>query len=82
VFPGGAGIEGAASTFAVELHMHQPLIPADGDDLRSARIISNLAWMMAHPDLGDSHNAPVFVWCQNAWASSSPSSWAQAASPG
>jgi hypothetical protein len=27
------------------------------------RIISNLAWMMAHPGLGDSHNAPVFVWC-------------------
>ena len=63
VFPGGADIERAASTFAVALHMHQPLIPADGDDLRSARIISNLAWMMAHPDLGDSHNAPVFVRC-------------------
>jgi hypothetical protein len=27
VFPGGADIEGAASTFAVALHMHQPLIP-------------------------------------------------------
>ena len=63
VFPGGADIERAASTFAVALHMHQPLIPADGDDLRSARIISNLAWMMAHPDLGDSHNAPMFVRC-------------------
>jgi hypothetical protein len=63
VFPGGADIESAASTFAVALHMHQPLIPADGDDLRSARIISNLAWMMTHPDFGDSHNAPVFVWC-------------------
>jgi hypothetical protein len=63
VFPAGADIEGAASTFAVALHMHQPLIPADGEDLRSAGIISNLAWMMAHPDIGDSHDAPVFVWC-------------------
>jgi hypothetical protein len=63
VFPGGADIERAASTFAVALHMHQPLIPAAGDDLRSAGIISNLAWMMAHPHIGDSHNAPVFVWC-------------------
>src|ERR1700689_19267 len=63
VFPGGADTERAASPFGGALHMHQPLIPADGDDLRSARIISNLAWMMAHPDLGDSHNAPVFVRC-------------------
>ena len=63
VFSGGVDIERAASTFAVALHMHQPLIPAVGDDLRSAGIISNLAWMMEHPHIGDSHNAPVFVWC-------------------
>jgi hypothetical protein len=63
LFQGGADIERAASTFAVALHMHQPLIPAAGDDLRSAGIISNLAWMIAHPGLADSHNAPVFVWC-------------------
>ncbi len=63
VFPGGVDIERAASTFAVALHMHQPLIPAAGDDLRSAGIISNLAWMMEHPHIGDSHNAPVFAWC-------------------
>ena len=44
--------------------MHQPLIPAGGGgDLRSAGIISNLAWMMDHPDVGDNHNAPVFVQC-------------------
>ena len=54
VFPGGADIERAASAFAVALHMHQPLIPAAGDDLRSAGIISNLAWMMEHPHIGDS----------------------------
>jgi hypothetical protein len=61
VFMNGLDIEGATSTFAVALHMHQPLIPAAGDDLRSAGIISNLAWMMEHPHIGDSHNAPVFV---------------------
>jgi len=32
------------STFAVALHMHQPLIPAGGDDLRTARVISNLRY--------------------------------------
>jgi hypothetical protein len=51
VFPGGASIEGDVSTFAVALHMHQPLIPAAGGDLRAAGIISNLAWMMDHPDI-------------------------------
>src|ERR1700688_4405831 len=63
VFTNGLDLASVTSTFAVALHMHQPLIPAAGDDLRSAGIISNLAWMMAHPDLADSHNAPVFVWC-------------------
>jgi hypothetical protein len=48
---------------AVALHMHQPLIPAGGDDLRTARIISNLQYMMEHPDIGDNHNAPVFHSC-------------------
>ncbi len=51
------------STFAIALHMHQPLIPAGGDDLRSAEIISNLQDMMEHPDIGDNHNASVFHWC-------------------
>jgi len=54
----------ASATFAVALHMHQPLIPAGSDgNLRSAGIISNLAWMMDHQDTGDNHNAPVFVRC-------------------
>ena len=62
VFPGGADIKRAASTFAVALYMHQPLIPADGDELRSAGIISNLAWMMRiRASVTASHNAPVFV---------------------
>ena len=65
--PAGAGeaaLAGAASAFAVALHMHQPLIPAGGDGgLRSAGVISNLAWMMDHQDIGDNHDAPAFAWC-------------------
>jgi hypothetical protein len=53
----------ARSAAAIALHMHQPLIPAGGDDLHTAGIISNLQDMMAHPDIGDNHNAPVFHWC-------------------
>jgi len=55
-----AGIE---SAFAIALHMHQPLIPAGGGDLRSAALISNLRHMDEHRDIGDNHNAPVFRWC-------------------
>ncbi len=51
------------SCFAVALHMHQPLIPAGGEDLRTARVISNLQYMMEHPHIGDNHNAPIFRWC-------------------
>jgi len=51
------------STFAIALHMQQPLIPAGGDDLSTAQIISNLEYMTHHPDEGDNHNAPVFAEC-------------------
>lgn len=51
------------SAFACALHMHQPLIPAGGDNLQTAAIISNLQYMMEHPDIGDNHNAPVFQHC-------------------
>src|ERR1017187_3473625 len=51
------------SGFACALHMHQPLIPAGGADLRTAPIISNLKHMMDHPGDGDNHNASVFHWC-------------------
>jgi len=54
---------GSRSCFAIALHMHQPLIPAGGDTLQTASIISNLRYMMDHPEIGDSHNAPVFHWC-------------------
>ena len=51
------------AAFAVALHMHQPLIPAGGNDLPTARIISNLQYMFEHPELKDAHNAPVFLEC-------------------
>ena len=51
------------SAFSVALHMHQPLIPAGGDDLRTAAIVSNLKYMMDHQGIGDNHNASVFHWC-------------------
>jgi hypothetical protein len=55
--------DGIKSAFAIALHMHQPLIPAGGDDIHMAKLISNLQYMMEHQDIGDNHNAPVFVWC-------------------
>jgi len=51
------------SAFAIALHMHQPLIPAGTGDLRTAPAISNLRYMMDHPDIGDNHNASVFHQC-------------------
>ena len=65
VFAGrsSVNIAGIDSAFAVALHMHQPLIPAGGPDLRTAAIVSNLQWMLEHPDVGDNHNAPMFHWC-------------------
>ena len=51
------------SAFAVALHMHQPMIPAGGGDLRTAAVISNLQYMMDNPGIGDNHNASVFHWC-------------------
>jgi hypothetical protein len=51
------------SATAIALHMHQPLIPAGGEDLHNAAIISNLQYMMEHQGVHDNHNAPVFLWC-------------------
>jgi len=51
------------SACAIALHMHQPLIPAGGGTLRTAEIISNLQYMMDSQQIGDNHNAPVFLWC-------------------
>jgi len=54
---------GVQSAFAIALHMHQPLIPAGGEDLRTAALISNLQYMFEHPEIGDNHNAAMFRWC-------------------
>ncbi len=51
------------ASFGIALHMHQPTIPASGDAIHAAGLISNLQHMMEHQDIGDNHNAPVFVWC-------------------
>src|SRR5689334_2290685 len=51
------------AAFGVALHMHQPLIPAGAGELRSAPVISNLRYMMEHPEEKDAHNAPVFMEC-------------------
>lgn len=56
-------LESTVSAFALALHMHQPLIPAGGDDLRTSEIVSNLRWMLDHPEVKDTHNAPTFIWC-------------------
>lgn len=50
------------ATFAIALHMQQPLIPAEGD-IRTSSLISNLDYMMRNPSLGDNHNAGVFADC-------------------
>ena len=60
---GAMRLEDIDSAFAIALHMHQPLIPAAEGDLRAAPLISNLEWMMDHQDVGDNHNAPVFLRC-------------------
>ncbi|MDJ0806928.1 MAG: glycosyl hydrolase family 57 [Gammaproteobacteria bacterium] len=61
--PGKIDFGNIRAAGAIALHMHQPLIPAGGDDLQSAALISNLQYMMEHQDIGDNHNAPIFADC-------------------
>src|SRR5438552_11372464 len=61
--PGARGFGEINSAFAIALHMHQPLIPAGGPELRTARLISNLQWMLDHSSSGDHYNAGMFLWC-------------------
>jgi hypothetical protein len=51
------------SAYAIALHMHQPIIPDPDEPITKADEISNLAFMMKHPDSGDNHNAKVFHQC-------------------
>lgn len=60
---GGIQFGQIKSAAAIALHMQQPLIPAGGPDLRTAKLISNLKYMMDNQHIGDNHNAPVFHWC-------------------
>lgn len=61
--PGSPAFGDIDSAFAVALHMHQPLIPAGGDKLETAKVIGNLEHMFRNPDSGDNHNATVFARC-------------------
>ena len=69
------------SAFAIALHMHQPLIPAGGPDLRTADVISNLQFMMEHPEMPDAHNAPVFKRCYERMGEFVPQLLAEGARP-
>ena len=64
VFPRSNGVDfqRIRSTFAIALHMHQPLIPVGGD-LRTAEIASNLKQMMESGNDEQRNNAAVFRWC-------------------
>jgi len=60
---GGIDFGAIRAASAIALHQHQPLIPAGGEDLRTAALISNLQYMMHNQHIGDNYNAPAFVWC-------------------
>ncbi|HJT87676.1 MAG TPA: hypothetical protein VJ732_07460 [Bryobacteraceae bacterium] len=53
----------AGCGFANALHMHQPLIPAGGSDLRTAAVISNLQYMRDSGNDEARYNAGIFAWC-------------------
>lgn len=56
------------ASFGIALHMHQPTIPASSWDIRNSRLIGNLQNMFEHQDIGDNHNASVFLWCYSRMA--------------
>jgi hypothetical protein len=51
-------LEQLSATFAIALHMHQPII-ADAD----GQLISYLQYMFEHPFEGDNHRAGTFTYC-------------------
>ena len=77
----GLDFDHIKSAFAIALHMHQPLIPAGGPDFHTAEIISNLQYMMEHQDIGDNHDAPVFLWCYKRMGEFIPRLKAEGAEP-
>jgi len=83
VFLRDSGIDfgSANAACAVALHMHQPLIPAGGADLRTAEIISNLKYMFDNQGIGDNHNASVFAWCYKRMGEFIPQLFAEGKQP-
>ncbi len=55
-------LERIQSAFSVALHMHQPLVLDDGD-IRAARVLGNLEYMMARKEQHDFHDAPAYAHC-------------------
>lgn len=55
VHDGGDSFAGIRSAWAIELHTHQPLIPAGGERLRTAPLIGNLQYMCEHLDCALEH---------------------------
>ena len=51
------------SGFATALHMHQPMIPAEGNTLETAEVVSNLKVMMKDSGSGDHYNATIYHDC-------------------
>jgi hypothetical protein len=50
------------AAFGVALHMHQPLVLADGDPARAA-MIGNLQYMMERQHVHGNHDAPAYAHC-------------------
>jgi hypothetical protein len=69
------------SVFCIALHMQQPLIPAGGNDIRTAETISNLDHMFRNPGVGDNHNAGVFADCYGRMGDIIPELVSQGKSP-
>jgi hypothetical protein len=55
-------VDDIASAFGIALHMHQPLILDDGD-LRTARVVGNLEYMMERKHVHGFHDAPAYLSC-------------------
>jgi hypothetical protein len=51
-----------SSAFGIALHMHQPLILDEGD-LRTARVVGNLEFMMERKHVHGFHDAPAYLGC-------------------
>jgi len=79
--PGARPLDDLRGACAIALHVHQPMIPAGGGDLATARIIGNLQHMMENQHIGDNHNAPVFAWCYQRMGEFIPALFAEGHEP-